>query len=138
MKLTRVESAPEWLVPLCKKRRSATSEERTNADVRARTGEQGRQWGRFQAAEAVRRLGRSPSGTRNDNLNRTAYRLGMLSVSLGEPTRENALKQCLAALARAGANDPVDAQERTFTSGWEAGQAAETAKAVDHRSDPET
>ena len=138
VKLTRVESAPEWLVPLCKKRRSATSEERTNADVRARTGEQGRQWGRFQAAEAVRRLGRSPSGTRNDNLNRTAYRLGMLSVSLGEPTRENALKQCLAALARAGANDPVDAQERTFTSGWEAGQAAETAKAVDHRTDPET
>ena len=138
VKITRTVSAPEWLIPLCKKRRSTSAEDMTNADVRARTGEQGRQWGRFQAAEAVRRLGRSPSGTRNDNLNRTAYRLGMLSVSLGEPTREDALRQCLAALADAGANDSIDAQTRTFTSGWEAGQAAATAKAVDHRSDPET
>lgn len=138
VKFTTLTSAPEWLVPLCKKRRNATSEDMTNADVCARMSEQGRNWGRFQAAEAVRRLGRSPSGTRNDNLNRTAYRLGMLSVSLGEPTRENALKQCLAALSDAGANDSIDAQHRTFTSGWEAGQAAGTAKAVDHRSDPET
>lgn len=138
VKITTLTSAPEWLVPLCKKRRNATSEDMTNADVRARMSEQGKNWGRFQAAEAVRRLGRSPSGTRNDNLNRTAYRLGMLSVSLGEPTRKNALKQCLAALSGAGANDSIDAQLRTFTSGWEAGQAAGTAKAVDHRTDPET
>lgn len=138
VKITRTVSAPEWLIPLCKKRRSTSADPMTNADVRARMGEQGRNWGRFQSAEAVRRLGRSPSGTRNDNLNRTAYRLGMLSVSLGEPTREDALRQCRAALADAGANDSIDAQTRTFTSGWEAGQAAETAKAVDHRSDPET
>lgn len=138
VKITTLVSAPEWLVPLCKKRRNAASEDMTNADVRARMSGQGRNWGRFQAAEAVRRLGRSPSGTRNDNLNRTAYRLGMLSVSLGEPTRENALKQCLAALSDAGANDSIDAQLRTFASGWEAGQAAGTAKAVDHRSAPET
>lgn len=138
VKITTITSAPQWLIPLCKKRRSTSADEPTNADVRARMGEQGRNWGRFQAAEAVRRLGRSPSGTRNDNLNRTAYRLGMLSVSLGEPTRENALRQCLAALADAGANDSIDAQLRTFASGWEAGRAAGTAKAVDHRSDPET
>lgn len=138
VKITTLTSAPEWLIPLCKKRRSTSADEPTNADVRARMSEQGRNWGRFQAAEAVRRLGRSPSGTRNDNLNRTAYRLGMLSVSLGEPTREDALRQCLAALADAGANDSIDAQLRTFTSGWEAGQAAGTAKAVDHRTDPET
>lgn len=138
VKITTLVSAPEWLVPLCKKRRNAASEGMTNADVRARMSGQGRNWGRFQAAEAVRRLGRSPSGTRNDNLNRTAYRLGMLSVSLGEPTRENALKQCLAALSDAGANDSIDAQLRTFASGWEAGQAAGTAKAVGHRTDPET
>lgn len=138
VKITTLVSAPEWLIPLCKKRRSTSADPMTNADVRARTGEQGRNWGRFQTAEAVRRLRRSPSGTRNDNLNRTAYRLGMLSVSLGEPTREDALRQCLAALADAGANDSIDAQTRTFTSGWEAGRAAETAKAVDHRADPET
>lgn len=138
VKSTRVASAPEWLIPLCKQRRSASAEAMTNADIRYRMSAQGQKWGRFQAAEAVRRLGRSPAGTRNDNLNKTAYQLGMLSVSLGEPTRENALRQCLAALADAGANDSVDAQLRTFTSGWEAGRAAGTAKAVDHRTDPET
>lgn len=138
VKITTITSAPAWLVPLCKKRRNTSAEDMTNADVRARMGEQGRNWGRFQATEAVRRLGRSPSGTRNDNLNRTAYQLGMLSVSLGEPSRENALAQCLAALAGAGAHDSIDAQLRTFASGWEAGRAAGTAKAVDHRTDPET
>lgn len=138
VKSTRVASAPEWLIPLCKKRRSTSADELTNADIRYRMSAQGRKWGRFQAAEAVRRLGRSPAGTRNDNLNKTAYQLGMLSVSLGEPTRENALHQCLEALAGAGANDSIDAQLRTFTSGWEAGRAAGTAKTVDHRTDPET
>lgn len=138
VKFTRVASAPEWLVPLCKQRRGASAEAMTNADIRYRMSAQGRKWGRFQAAEAVRRLGRSPAGTRNDSLNKTAYQLGMLSVSLGEPTRGNALHQCLEALAGAGANDSIDAQLRTFTSGWEAGRAAGTAKTVDHRTDPET
>jgi len=132
VKITRVEHAPAWLIPLCKKRRSVSADPMTNADVQYRQSEQGRQWGRFQAVEAVRRLGRSPAGTRNDNLNKTAYRLGMLSVSLGEPSREDALSQCLASLAEAGANDSIEAQMRTFESGWEAGRAAQTAKAVDH------
>jgi hypothetical protein len=61
----------------------------------------------------------------------------MLSVSLGEPSRENALKQCLAALADAGANDALDAQVRTFTSGWEAGRAKATETVADHPT-PET
>lgn len=134
---TVIASAPEWLVPLCKKRRNVTAEPMTNADVRYRMSAQGRQWGRFQALEAVRRLGRSPAGTRNDNLNKTAYQLGRLSVSLGEPTREDALRQCLAALHGAGANDSPEAQIRTFTSGWEAGRTAETTKVVEHRTDPE-
>lgn len=138
VKITTLTSAPEWLIPLCKKRRSTSADEPTNADIRYRMSAQGQKWGRFQALEAVRRLGRSPSGTRNGNLNKTAYQLGMLSVSLGEPTREDALRQCLAALADAGANDSIDAQLRTFASGWEAGQAAGTAKVVDHRTDPET
>jgi hypothetical protein len=137
VKITTLTSAPEWLIGLCKKRRTASADPLTNADVRYRMSAQGQQWGRFQAAESVRRLGRSPSGTRNDNLNRTAYQLGMLSVSLGEPTRENALKQCLAALADAGANDALDAQVRTFTSGWEAGRAKATETVADHPT-PET
>lgn len=137
VKITALMSAPEWLIPLCKKRRSTSADEPTNADVRYRQSAQGQKWGRFQAAEAVRRLGRSPAGTRNDNLNKTAYQLGMLSVSLGEPTREDALKMCLASLAEAGANDSVEAQMRTFTSGWEAGRAKATEKVADHPT-PET
>lgn len=137
VKHTHVMSAPDWLIPLCKKRRETNADDPTNADIRYRMSAQGQQWGRFQAAEAVRRLGRSPAGTRNDNLNKTAYQLGMLSVSLGEPTRENALKQCLATLAAAGANDTTDAQIRTFTSGWEAGRAKATETAADHPT-PET
>jgi hypothetical protein len=137
VKITTIMSAPEWLIGLCKKRRTASADPLTNADVRYRMSAQGQQWGRFQAAESVRRLGRSPSGTRNDNLNKTAYQLGMLSVSLGEPTREDALRQCLAALADAGANDALDAQVRTFTSGWEAGRAKATETVADHPT-PET
>lgn len=133
-KMTALASAPEWLVPLCKKRRSANAEPLTNADVRARSSERGRAWGRFQAAESVRKLERSPSGTRNDNLNRTAYHLGMLSASYGEIDEETARNQCLAALRSAGANDSVEAQIRTFTSGWEAGRAAAgTQQVAEHR-----
>ena len=137
VKITRVGCAPEWLVPLCKKRRSTSADEPTNADIRYRMSAQGRKWGRFQALEAVRRLGRSPAGTRNDNLNRTAYQLGMLSVSLGEPSREDALKMCLRTLAEAGANDALEAQQRTFTSGWDAGRAKASEKVADHPT-PET
>ena len=137
VKITTITSAPEWLIPLCKKRRSASTDPMTNADIRYRLSAQGQRWGRFQAAEAVRRLGRSPSGTRNDNLNKTAYQLGMLSVSLGEPSREDALRQCLGSLAEAGANDSIEAQMRTFTSGWEAGRAKATETVADHPT-PET
>jgi hypothetical protein len=139
VKITHVTSAPEWLIPLCKKRRSVSADEPTNADIRYRMSAQGQKWGRFQTAESVRRLRRSPAGTRNDNLNRTAYQLGMLSVSLGEPTRENALNMCLSTLAEAGANDTLEAQMRTFTSGWEAGRAkaSDTETAADHPT-PET
>jgi hypothetical protein len=139
VKATAVTSAPGWLVGLCKQRRSASTDPMTNADIRYRISAGGQKWGRFQAAESVRRLGRSPAGTRNDNLNKTAYRLGKLSVAFGEPTREDALRECLATLAAAGAGDSIEAQERTFTSGWEAGRAkAKEAAAAAEQPVPET
>lgn len=131
VKVTTLMSAPEWLIPLCKKRRSASVEPMTNADVRARMSARGAKWGKFEAAEAVRRLRRAPGGTRNDMLNRTAFRLGTLSVLCGEPSEESARAQCFEALIEAGANDSAEQQMRTFTSGWEAGRAAETMKVAD-------
>jgi hypothetical protein len=131
-KFTRVLSAPEWLIPLCKKRRASAHEPMTNADVRARMGSKGKTWARIDAAQAVKKLRASAGGTRNDALNRTAFRLGTLSVLYGEPTEAAARAWCFEAMSEAGANDTAEQQERTFTSGWEAGRAAETAKAVDH------
>jgi hypothetical protein len=131
-KFTRVLSAPEWLIPLCKKRRASAHEPMTNADVRARMGSKGKTWARIDAAQAVKKLRASAGGTRNDALNRTAFRLGTLSVLYGEPTEAAARAWCFEAMSAAGANDSPAQQERTFTSGWEAGRAAETAKAVDH------
>lgn len=131
-KFTRVVSAPEWLVPLCKKRRASAHEPVTNADARARASARGVKWARFEAGQAVRKLRHSAAGTRNDALNRTAFRLGTLSVLYGEPSEAAARAWCFEALREAGANDTPQQQERTFTSGWEAGRASETAKAVDH------
>lgn len=128
---TRTASAPGWLIPLCKKRRSASAEPMTNADVRARMSAKGVTWARVEAAQAVKRLRSAPSGTRNDALNRAAFRLGTLSVLYGEPSEAAARAWCLEALSEAGANDTAAQQERTFTSGWEAGRAAETMKVAD-------
>jgi hypothetical protein len=131
-KITTVRHAPEWLIPLCKKRRSASVDPMTNADIRARMGEGGARWAKYEAAMSVRKLARSATGTRNDMLNRTAFRLGTLSVLYGEPSEAAARAWCFKAMSEAGANDTAEQQMRTFTSGWEAGRAAQTAKAVDH------
>lgn len=131
-KFTRVMSAPEWLVPLCKKRRASSSEPMTNADVRARMSARGVTWARVEAGQAVKRLRASAGGTRNDMLNRTAFRLGTLAALYGEPSEETARAWCFEALSEAGANDSAEQQMRTFTSGWEAGRVAETTKVADH------
>lgn len=132
VKIMHVQGAPEWLIPLCKKRRSASVEPMTNADVRARMSTRGAAWAKYEAAESVRKLARSAAGTRNDMLNRTAFRLGTLSVLYGEPSEDAARAWCFEAMHTAGANDTAEQQMRTFTSGWEAGRAAQTAKAADH------
>jgi hypothetical protein len=138
VKFTRIESAPEWLTPLCKRRRTATAEPMTNADVRRRMATGGVRWARFEAAETVRKLGRSAAGTRNDMLNRTAFRLGTLAALYGEPSEADARSWCFKAMDAAGAQDSREQQLRTFTSGWEAGLTAETTtKAADHRNVPD-
>lgn len=131
VKIMRTGVAPSWLVPLCKKRRASAHEPVTNADVRARMSARGGKWAKFEAGEAVRKLARSAAGTRNDMLNRTAFRLGTLSVLSGEPSEETARAWCVEAMREAGANDTAEQQMRTFTSGWEAGRAAETMKVAD-------
>lgn len=131
-KITTVTGAPGWLIPLCKKRRSTSVEPMTNADIRARMGAGGVRWAKYEAAESVRKLARSAAGTRNDMLNRTAYRLGTLAALYGEPSMSDAMAWCFGAMSAAGANDTAEQQMRTFTSGWEAGRAAQTTKVVDH------
>lgn len=133
-----ITSAPEWLIPLCKKRRASRAEARTNTDARAGAVLRDARWARFESAETLRKLRHAPGGTRNDALNRAAYRLGTLAALHGEPSEDAARAWCLAAMRDIGAGDSESAQLRTFASGWEAGlSAAETAKAADHRAVPE-
>lgn len=117
--------APKWLTALCKKRRYARSERPTNADVRARLSGSGA-WARFQAAETVRKLRGAEPGTRNAALNKAAYVMGRMSAAgvPGALDEGSARAACLEAMRQAGARDGLDAQERTFRSGWEAGLAA--------------
>jgi hypothetical protein len=65
-------------------------------------------------------------------LNRTAFRLGTLAALYGEPSEDAARAWCFEAMNEAGANDTAEQQMRTFTSGWEAGRAAQTTKVADH------
>lgn len=110
---TAITSAPAWLVALAQKRKH----EREGEAMREAHGDTS--WARFNAGEALKRLGRTPAGGRNDALNLTAYRLGKLGVT----TREDAWTACKAELIGMGAGDDMPAWERTFHSGWNAGVA---------------
>lgn len=117
-------AAPVWLTELCKRRRASGFEAVSNADIRARLAEGGAARVRFEQSEALRRLERAEAGSRNDMLNRTAFKLGRLSRLTGQVDEATARNACLAAMQGAGARDTVAQQERTFRSGWESGQAA--------------
>lgn len=132
-KHVRITAAPSWLTPLCKQRRASAYDPVTNADVRARMLDGGAQWARFETAEAVRKLRVCAEGTRNDMLNRTAFKLGKLFATCGVPSEDVAREQCFAALAEAGARDNLDQQARTFASGWSSG----IASVAEQRSDTE-
>lgn len=113
LRLTHVRMAPAWLVALAQKRKH----EREGEAMREAHGDTS--WARFNAGEALKRLGRTPAGGRNDALNLTAYRLGKLGVT----TREDAWTACKAELIGMGAGDDMPAWKRTFHSGWNAGVA---------------
>lgn len=110
-RVTRVAVAPAWLVELAKKR------QRNYADDPARPATS---WARFTTSRTLEVLRRCPAGTRNESLNKAAYKLGRAgSLSEGE-----AWEACRAVMVGIGAQDAEDAQRRTFESGWNAGVAA--------------
>ena len=112
-RLVRVLAAPTWLVELAQKRRHERE-----GDAMARE-EPGTSWAAFSAGKTLESLGRAPEGGRNDALNKAAYKLARSgAVDMGD-----AWASCKAIMARIGAGDSLDAQRRTFESGWNAGVA---------------
>jgi hypothetical protein len=113
-RVVRLLAAPEWLTGLAQKRRHERE-----GDAMSRE-EPGTSWARFSAGKTLETLGRAPEGGRNDALNKAAYKLGRSgAVEMGD-----AWASCKAIMARIGAGDAVEAQRRTFESGWNAGVAA--------------
>jgi hypothetical protein len=111
---TRILAAPAWLAERVKQRDTAAA----GRGIQAQADDE--YWAARRTKRALRDLGQAPSGTRNDELNRAAYRLGMA----GQMSREEAWATCHAIMARIGARDAVEAQRKTFESGWEAGRRA--------------
>lgn len=111
---TAVKEAPQWLAGLAQRRRSDSESDRMRA---ARPGTS---WAAYSTAATLRTLEGAPEGTRNTQLNKAAYKMG-LSGSITEP---EAWEACRAVMARIGAGDSMDAQRRTFESGWNAGVQA--------------
>jgi hypothetical protein len=66
------------------------------------------------------RLGNAAPGTRNNELNVAAFRLGKLGIM----SAQDAWSELKTVMFSIGANDDVAAQRRTFESGWEAGRRA--------------
>lgn len=107
---TMILPAPDWLVALTRKperaERSETQYEPGSAQAERET------------ERVLDRLGSSAPGTRNNELNVAAYRLGKMgTMSMGDAWSE--LRTVMFSI---GANDDESAQRRTFESGWEAGR----------------
>jgi len=108
---TFIATAPAWLVELCQKRRY----ERQGDAMRA--ARPGTSWARYQTGQALETLRQAPGGSRNDTLNKTAFRLAAADVLL----YAEAWEVCRGIMADIGAGDDEAAQRRTFESGWNAG-----------------
>lgn len=108
---TFIARAPEWLTALAQKRRY----ERQGDAMRSQTRDTS--WARYQTGQALEGLRAAPGGSRNDMLNRTAFRLAAADVLL----EAEAWEACRGIMADIGAGDAEDAQRRTFESGWRAG-----------------
>lgn len=107
----RVMDAPAWLVALAQKR---------TRDYTQETPQAGTSWAAFNTGKTLRVLREAPHGTRNTQLNKTAYKLGRW----GTMSAEDAWGACKAELIAMEAGDDMPAWRRTFESGWNAGVAA--------------
>jgi bifunctional DNA primase/polymerase-like protein len=109
---TLITPAPEWLVRLTRK---PEPHKLTEPQYEAGSAQAER------AAERVLdRLGSSAPGTRNNELNVAAFRLG----KMGTMSPEAAWYELRTVMFSIGANDDESSQRRTFESGWGSGVKA--------------
>jgi hypothetical protein len=104
--------APDWLVKLTRKPERAERDEPQF--------EPGSAAAEREAERVLDRLGSSAPGTRNNELNVAAYRLG----KMGTMSADAAWSGLRTVMFSIGANDDESSQRRTFESGWEAGRQA--------------
>ena len=105
-----VMDAPDWLVEIArvKPKRAAANENDPNGGP-----------GVLGKERTLDLLGEAPRGTRNNELNRAAFRLALR----GELTHDQAWAECRLIMVSVGANDTEAEQRRTFESGWNDGCA---------------
>lgn len=109
---TVIVPAPAWLVKLTRKpEREARDESQFEPGSAAAERE---------AERVLDRLGGSAPGTRNNELNVAAFRLG----KMGTMSADAAWSELRTVMFSIGANDDESSQRRTFESGWEAGRQA--------------
>jgi hypothetical protein len=109
---TMILPAPDWLMELTRKpeRKEGASEQFEPGSTQAER----------EAERVLDRLGSSAPGTRNNELNVAAYRLG----KMGTMSADSAWSELRTVMFSIGANDDESSQRRTFESGWEAGRQA--------------
>jgi len=109
---TVIVPAPDWLVKLTRKpEREARDEPQFEPSSAAAERE---------AERVLDRLGNAAPGTRNNELNVAAFRLG----KLGTMGADEAWSELRTVMFSIGANDDESSQRRTFESGWNAGRAS--------------
>jgi hypothetical protein len=109
---TVIVPAPDWLVKLTRKPERG---ERSEPQYEPGSAQAEREAGRV-----LDRLGNAAPGTRNNELNVAAFRLG----KMGTMGAEEAWSELRTVMFSIGANDDESSQRRTFESGWEAGRRA--------------
>lgn len=108
-----VMEAPTWLIELCRKQPKRP----VNADGSENQPEGG---GHVMGTRrTLENLYQTPSGSRNHELNRAAFRLAVR----GELSHDDAWAQCQKVLHAMGAGDGMNDWARTFESGWSNGVA---------------
>lgn len=114
VRVTRLLTAPAWLVDLAQKR---------THNYAGDPAAPGTSWARFNASRTLETLGSTPEGGRNDALNKAAYKLGRS----GTMEEGDAWAACKAVIVAMNAGDNMPAWRRTFESGWNAGLGARGA-----------